>query len=95
MVKQAPKQIPDQSEFESNSRYKLSPISHAYRVQFARDMKKLLERLSVTIERHREAHKANPTDHSRNQLAYFKAQRAGVKMLMVINEQRRGLNATR
>jgi hypothetical protein len=88
-----PKSIDD--EFQSNSRYKLAPISHAYRVQFGRDMKKFEERLALTIQRHREAHKANPTDHSKKQLRHFLSQRAGIRFLASMNQARRGLNGPR
>lgn len=90
MPKKPPTKAAKLREFKSNSRHKLSPITHAYRVQFRRDMNKLGEQFAQTIAEHNEAHLAAPTEHSKKQLAYFRTVGAVLRFLKSLNEQRRG-----
>lgn len=93
--KAKPEEIEVDHEFESNTRHKLAPISYSYRVQFMRDCDKFLERLKVITARAKERHRLMPTHHSAEQLKHWKSLRAGVRWLLKINEQRRGLNGSR
>jgi len=90
MPKKPPTKATKLREFKENSRHKLSPITHSYRVQFRRDMGKLSDQFGQTIAEHTEAHLANPTEHSKAQLAYFKTVRSVIRFLANMNEQRRG-----
>ena len=82
-------------EFKATSRHSLSPITHSYRVQFRRDMNKLGAKFADTIEAHKAAHDAAPSEHSKKQLAYFKTVRSVLRFLASLNEQRRGYGPTR
>lgn len=82
-------------EFKETSRHSLSPITHSYRVQFRRDMNKLGTKFADTIEAHKAAHDAAPTEHSKQQLAYFKTVRSVLRFLANLNEQRRGYGPTK
>lgn len=90
MPKKPPTKATKLREFKENSRHKLSPITHSYRVQFRRDMNKLSDQFNATIAAHNEAHLANPTEHSKKQLAYFRTVGAVLRFLKSLNEQRRG-----